>query len=104
MIPTKALSLIPDLKFDIILNLASLNPTSKNLINKDFLNALNKDGLFINPARGKIVNQSDLLSFLGENPQVTAYLDVFENEPEDFEMLKKVPNIKLSSHQAGVSY
>ena len=88
--------------FDVIINCTSLNPTTKEFIDKDFLKKLSPQGLFINAARGKSVQEKDLLDFLTQNPNATAYLDVFANEPMDFKLIKDFSNIIPTSHQAGV--
>jgi D-3-phosphoglycerate dehydrogenase len=89
-------------KFDIIINCASLNLTSQKMINKSFLEHLCSDGVFVNPARGKIVNEEDLCDFLRENPKSHAYLDVFFEEPADFTKFSHLKNLTPSSHLAGV--
>ena len=95
----------PDLpldKGDIVVVAASLNPSSFNLVDKSFLDSLPDDFLFINTARGKIVNQKVLIETLKKRPNAFAYLDVFENEPFSFDEFKGTFNIKTTSHVAGV--
>ncbi len=89
--------------FDVIIMAASLNPSSLHMINADFLKKLSPSGLFINCARGELVNTLDLLAFLDGNPEAFAYLDVFENEPYQFESILR-RNLKTTSHIAGVYY
>ena len=47
--------------FDIIINCTSLNPTTEEFINKKFLEKLNHQGVFINPARGQSVKELSLI-------------------------------------------
>jgi D-3-phosphoglycerate dehydrogenase len=82
--------------------LASLNRTSKHLLNREFFNKLNKDVTIINPARGKIIDELALIEYLKDSPKSKVYLDVFEKEPCEFEKFLFHPHIKLSSHIAGV--
>ena len=90
-------------KIDVLIPACSLNKKNFHLINKDLLLQLNEDFLFINAARGGLVNTTDLLTVLAARPRACAVLDVFEKEPADFEkLLENTPNIKLSSHIAGV--
>lgn len=88
---------------DILLLAASLNPTSYHIVNKELLERLNNEWLLVNGARGKLVQQEDLLKTLANNPKATAYLDVFENEPFEENLFKDIPNLFCSSHVAGVS-
>lgn len=82
--------------------LASLNQTSKHLLNESFFKKLNKDVTIINPARGKIIDEEALINYLKSSPKSKVYLDVFEKEPCEFEKFLFHPHIKLSSHIAGV--
>ena len=49
---------------DIVSLHVHLNNKTQNLINKDFFNRMKKDAIIINTARGKIINEEDLLSAL----------------------------------------
>ncbi|MFT6603926.1 MAG: phosphoglycerate dehydrogenase-like enzyme, partial [Bacteriovoracaceae bacterium] len=64
---------------------------------------LNPDWLLVNGARGKLVDQKDLLESLRAMKGATAFLDVFESEPFRSEEFSNVPNLYKSSHVAGVS-
>jgi len=88
---------------NIILVAASLNQSSKYLIEKDFLSCLPKGVVIVNAARGKIINQEDLKYYLRENKSAHAYLDVFENEPFQDNEFSDFSNIHCTSHIAGVS-
>ncbi|EQC44655.1 4-phosphoerythronate dehydrogenase [Bacteriovorax sp. BSW11_IV] len=87
---------------DLVIVAASLNPTSKYLVDKAFLTSLAKDFVLINPARGPIVNQLDLMEVLTKNKYATAYLDVFEQEPYKKIDFLGMDNIITTSHIAGV--
>jgi D-3-phosphoglycerate dehydrogenase / 2-oxoglutarate reductase len=89
--------------YDVVLLACSLNKTSENIINQQFLTNCSTDLLLINGARGKLVDQQALMIFLKKNPRSFAYLDVFENEPANFNNFSQLHNIQLSSHIAGVS-
>jgi len=82
--------------------LASLNKSSKQLLNNDFFEKLNKNVTIINPARGKIIDENALIKYLEKSPESKVYLDVFEKEPCDFEKFNFHKHIHLSSHVAGV--
>lgn len=87
---------------DVIIPLASLNPTSHSLIDQAFLAKLKDDVLIINAARGALIDSSALLNFLSTHQKARAYLDVFANEPEDLKLFSHLENVKTSSHVAGV--
>lgn len=88
--------------YDVIIMACSLNETTKHMIDESLLSKLKKNVLIINAARGKLINECDLVSFLKMNPGSFAFLDVFENEPyrqpKDF----WPKNCFKTSHIAGV--
>jgi D-3-phosphoglycerate dehydrogenase / 2-oxoglutarate reductase len=90
-------------KFDIVLMATSLNKSSLRMIDSTFLQQCSDTLLFINGARGKLVAQEELISFLIKNKNAFAYLDVFEKEPANFDDFDMLKNVQLSSHIAGVS-
>lgn len=91
---------------DYIFVCADLNEQTKNMINMDFLKDLKKDVTIINPARGKIIQLQDLITFLQKNPDAFAFLDVYPTEPyplnDIYAEIKDQQNIKASCHVAGV--
>jgi len=87
---------------DVLILAASLNQTSYHMINEKVLNLCKPDLTIINPARGSLINTVDLISFLYKHPRSYAYLDVFEKEPRELPELESLPNVKLTSHVAGV--
>ena len=48
-------------KSDIISIHVHLNSSTENLINQNFFNSMKKASFIINTARGKIINETDLL-------------------------------------------
>jgi glyoxylate reductase len=77
-------------------------PYSKNthhMINSELLRKMKKTSFLINTARGKIVNQKDLLRFLKLKKIRGAALDVFEDEPiGKSNDLVKLKNVVLVPH------
>ncbi len=65
---------------DIVSLHVHLNNKTQNLINKDFFNRMKKDAIIINTARGKIINEEDLLSALRKKDIAGAGLDVIDGE------------------------
>jgi C-terminal binding protein len=69
-------------KSDIISINCTLNDSSKNLIDKNFLNKMKSNSILINTARGKILkNLSDLNNHLIKNKNFCCGLDVLPEEP-----------------------
>ena len=74
---------------------------TNNTITKGFFHKLKDGCVFINTARGSIVNQKDLVEELKKN-RIYAYIDVFEKEPIpcDSELLG-LENVLLTPHISG---
>jgi len=89
-------------KADIVISTCSLNEKNINFINQSSFMKMKKDVLFINPARGKLVNENHLIHFLEKHSDAFAFLDVFEKEPSSFKKFTHLKNVRLSSHIAGV--
>jgi len=87
---------------DILVLAADLNKSSREFINRAILNRLSQDVIIINPARGEIINEQDLIQYLQQNPKVKCYLDVFNQEPFAPGYLNEVSNLNKTSHIAGV--
>lgn len=80
----------------------SLNKTSHHLFNREFFESASPELLFINGARGKLVDEVALREFLQKNPRAFAFLDVFEREPFGHEWHHH-PQVWKTSHIAGVT-
>ncbi|HOK39661.1 MAG TPA: phosphoglycerate dehydrogenase [bacterium] len=87
---------------DVITLHIPLSKLTENLITKKELLMMKKDGVLINTARGKIVNEKDLYEHLKKNKNFTACLDVFENEPY-YGNLIELPNVILTAHMGSCS-
>lgn len=87
---------------DVVISCMGLNKTSLHLFNEEFFLHAKEDLLFINGARGKLVEEKALKDFLGKNPKAYAFLDVFIKEPFEESWLN-VPQVWKTSHLAGVS-
>jgi phosphoglycerate dehydrogenase-like enzyme len=60
--------------------------------------------VFINTARGAVVNERDLIEALRTNRIAGAGLDVFEHEPLGSDSpLHSLPNVVLTPHAAGMT-
>lgn len=85
----------------VIITATGLNQTSQHLFNQEFFSKLSDKILFINGARGKLVDEKALKEFLLSHPESFAFLDVFENEPFGEEW-HGFPQVWKTSHIAGV--
>ena len=76
---------------------------SYKLVNKSFLDRLKSDVIFINTARGEVVDEIALLGFKKSNPTSSLILDVWCNEPEiNTDLLRET--FIATPHIAGYSY
>lgn len=66
---------------DIISVNCSLTKKTENLINYDLLKKMKKSAIIINTARGKILNENDIITVLSNNLIYGAGIDVFSEEP-----------------------
>ncbi|KKO47169.1 phosphoglycerate dehydrogenase [Arsukibacterium ikkense] len=66
---------------DVIICLLPLTPATDSQLNAGFFQALKPGAIFINVARGAIVDETALLAALDHGPLVAACLDVFRQEP-----------------------
>ncbi|MEM2178745.1 MAG: 2-hydroxyacid dehydrogenase [Candidatus Methanomethylicaceae archaeon] len=89
---------------DIISVHARLTPETHHLISEKEFKIAKRTALFINTARGEIVDENALIKALKEGWIAGAALDVFENEPlpKDHPLLQ-LDNVILTPHIAGAS-
>lgn len=86
---------------DVVSLHASLNDTTRGMIDKRLLSAMKDGALFLNTARGAIVNEEDLIREL-ETGRIDAALDVYEMEPMDrMNRLRYLPNVIAMPHMGG---
>ncbi|MFT8319003.1 MAG: NAD(P)-dependent oxidoreductase [Sporolactobacillus sp.] len=88
---------------DIVTVHVALNQETKQLINKAVFKKMKTTTLFINTARGGIVNERDLIDALKSRDISGACLDVFESEPLPIDSeLRNLDNVILTPHTAGM--
>ena len=73
---------------------------TEKLINKEILDALGKDGVLINVARGSVIDQEALIHYLENKLILAAGLDVYTNEPNIPKKLMSLDNTVLLPHIA----
>lgn len=87
---------------NVLIVAASLTDSSKKIIDHQVLKRLHPENLIINPARGEIIVEKDLIQYLSKNPKSFCFLDVYEKEPFDPGHLGEISNINKTAHIAGV--
>ena len=90
---------------DIVSLNLPLNDTTRGFISADKLALMKKDAVFINCARGPIVDNAALAKALNEDKLGYACVDVFDMEPpipSDYPLLS-AKNTLLTPHQAFIS-
>jgi lactate dehydrogenase-like 2-hydroxyacid dehydrogenase len=90
---------------DILMVVTPGGPGTRHLINAAVLGALGPKGIFINVARGSVVDQPALVAALKDGRIAAAGLDVFETEPCVPEgLVDMLDNVVLQPHQASASH
>lgn len=86
---------------DVVSLHMSLTQKTEGSIGRDLLMKLKPDALFVNTARGKLVDEKALAELLGQG-RFYAALDVYENEPLDADSpLRACEHALLMPHMAG---
>jgi phosphoglycerate dehydrogenase-like enzyme len=75
---------------------------NKKILTKAHFASMREGAVFINTGRGAQVDEAGLIEVLKARPDLTALLDVQEQEPPPADSeLYTLPNVHLSSHIAG---
>jgi lactate dehydrogenase-like 2-hydroxyacid dehydrogenase len=90
-------------KSDFISLHVPLLSSTHHLIDKKELRKMKKSAILINTSRGPIVNEKTLVKALKEKWIFGAGLDVYENEPEITDELKKLDNVVIQPHSASAT-
>jgi phosphoglycerate dehydrogenase-like enzyme len=91
-------------KSDIITIHLPLTSDTQDIIDLSALEKLKPHSVIVNTARGGIVNESDLKTFLSTHPDVFAAFDVFKEEPVKEHSLFNLPNFFGTSHRSSLTY
>lgn len=84
---------------DIIIAACPLTPETEEMFNEEAFNKMKQTAVFVNVARGKIVDQSALIKALETNTIFAAGLDVMTPEPLPTDhKLYTLPNCVLIPH------
>jgi len=92
-------------KCNIFILTASLNDSTKHIINNDFFTNMGFPSFIINVSRGQLIDELALIKALEEKRIIGAALDVYEKEPlEPNSKLKNFSNVIFGSHNANNTY
>ena len=84
---------------DVISIHAPYTKETHNIVNFKLLKKMKRTAFLINTARGKIINEKDLVSALKKKTIAGAALDVYQNEPiNKNHPLAKMENVVLTPH------
>jgi lactate dehydrogenase-like 2-hydroxyacid dehydrogenase len=83
---------------DILLVIVPGGAQTRHIITAQVLEALGPDGIFINMARGSVVDEAVLIDALGNKKILSAGLDVYANEPNVPAALIAMDNVVLLPH------
>ena len=86
---------------DIVSVHVALTPQTQNLLTAELLGQLKDDAIFVNTARGEIIDESALVELLRAQRIRGAALDVFVDEPlSPDHVLRQFDNVVLTPHTA----
>lgn len=89
--------------YDIIILTAPHTSTTHHLLNKDNLASLKEYAIIIAMSRGGLIDETALTETLSKRSDLTAILDVYEEEPLNVEStLWSAPNIRIFPHNSFV--
>ena len=85
---------------DILFLCAAGGPGVRHIVDGEILAALGPNGIFVNIARGWLVDEAALVAALKDGRLGAAGLDVFEDEPKVPDALLGLDNVVLTPHIA----
>jgi len=88
---------------DVLLVIVPGGAETNNMIGRDVLAALGRDGILINMARGSVVDEPALIKALQDKTILTAGLDVFAREPQVPAELIAMEHVVLFPHLGSAS-
>ena len=88
---------------DTLIAILPGGPATQNIVNAEVLAALGPRGVFLNMARGSVVDEAALKAALRNGAILAAGLDVFVNEPRVDPDLLTIPNLTVVPHVGSAS-
>jgi lactate dehydrogenase-like 2-hydroxyacid dehydrogenase len=89
---------------DFLVAICPGGPATDKIVNRAVLDAIGPNGVFINVARGSVVDEPALVAALEEGRLGGAGLDVFAEEPKVPEALFKMEQVVLQPHAASATH
>jgi lactate dehydrogenase-like 2-hydroxyacid dehydrogenase len=89
---------------DVLVVIVPGGAATKNMINAAVLKALGPNGIFINVARGSVVDEPALIEALRSKTILSAGLDVFADEPRVPQALIEMEHVVLLPHVGSASH
>ncbi|NNV06588.1 D-glycerate dehydrogenase [Geobacillus sp. C56-T2] len=90
---------------DFVVCLTPLTPETRRLFNREAFRRMKRSAVFINAARGAVVDEQALYEALVHGEIAAAGLDVFEKEPVDpAHPLVSLPNVVALPHIGSATY
>jgi phosphoglycerate dehydrogenase-like enzyme len=87
---------------DVVVLAAAGGDETRNMINREVFSAMKPGSVFVNVARGYMVDEVALLAALGNNAPEVAILDVFATEPLPADsVFWDHPQVVVSPHSSG---
>jgi lactate dehydrogenase-like 2-hydroxyacid dehydrogenase len=83
---------------DVLIAIVPGGAGTRHLIDAQVLAALGPNGIFINVARGSVVDETALIAALQSGAILAAGLDVYADEPHVPDALLAIPNLVLLPH------
>lgn len=84
--------------------LAASADRAEGIVNAEVLDALGPDGFLVNIARGRLVNEPDLVAAIAAGRIAGAGLDVFVDEPRVPPTLRQSDRVTLQAHRASATW
>jgi phosphoglycerate dehydrogenase-like enzyme len=88
---------------DVVSLHVPLSASTRAMIGARELALMRPTGILVNTSRGALVDEAALLDALEHGGLRAAALDVFRDEPPRTDRLRRLPNVVLSPHIAGLS-
>jgi lactate dehydrogenase-like 2-hydroxyacid dehydrogenase len=89
---------------DVLIAACPGGAATNKIVSRAALKALGSDGIFVNIARGSVVDQDALVELLVSGELGGAGLDVFNNEPNAPSALFALENVVLQPHQGSATH
>lgn len=88
---------------DVLIAIVPGSASTQHLVDAAVLDALGRDGIFVNVARGSVVDEPALIAALQSGTILAAGLDVYADEPNVPEALRALDNVVLLPHLGSAS-